>query len=100
MKKIFDKQKPMKNKIIMKNKKFRFVFKDVDDEKFRKVHKYLTHLKDISSVKKMINMKKKFEKADPNEEPEEAPKEAPKEAPEPEEDYSAKHEDYEKEYYD
>ncbi len=96
MKKIFDKQKPMKNKIIMKNKKFRFVFKDVDDEKFRKVHKYLTHLKDISSVKKMINMKKKFEKADPNE----APNEEPEEAPEPEEDYSAEHEDYEKEYYD
>lgn len=68
----------MKNKIIMKNRKVRFVFKDVDDVKFRKIHKYLTHLKDINSVKKMMKVKRKLE------------------APVPEE--VSEHEDYEEEY--
>ena len=65
----------------MKNKKYRFVFKDVDDKKFRKIHKYLTRLEDVSSVKKMIKIKKKLEEAGPAPEPEEVPEQ------EPEEDY-------------
>jgi len=67
----------MKNKIILKNRKYRFVFKDVDKKKFIKIHKYLTRLEDISSVKKMIKIKKKFNE-------EEAVQEAGP-APEPEE---------------
>ena len=90
MKKIFDKQKPMKNKIVMKNKKFRFVFKDVDEKKFMKVHKYLTRLQDTNSVQKMINMKKKFEQQELMEQT----------APEPEEDYSSEHENYEEKSYE
>jgi len=66
----------MRNKIILKNKKVRFIFKDVSEKKFMKIHKYLTRLEDESSVKKMIKMKKKFDQQD---------KEEP--IPQPEEEY-------------
>ncbi len=66
----------MKNKVILKNRNHRFVFRDVEDEKFRKVYKYL-----------LAGKKKKSKK------PKKVPKPAP--APEPEEEYEEEYEDYE-----
>jgi len=68
----------MKNKVILKNRNFRFVFRNVEDEKFKKVYKYLAGLK----KKEKTEVKK--------------PKEVPEQAPKPEE-VEAEYEDYEEE---
>ena len=63
----------MKNKIILKNRKFRFVFRNVDSAQFKKVYKYLLGLK--KEEKKVKEVPKQLPK----------PKEAEaKQAPEPE----------------
>jgi len=67
----------MKNKVILKNRNSRFVFKNVEDEKFRKVYKFL-----VGDKKK----KKKVKKL----------KQEPEQAPKPEE-VEAEYEDYEEE---
>ena len=69
----------MKNKIVIKNRKFRFVFKNVEDEKFKKVYKYLL-------VDKKQKKKIKKPKEEPAPEPEEETEEAEEYEYEEEED--------------
>ncbi len=70
----------MKNKIVIKNRKFRFVFKNVEDEKFKKVYKFL-----IGDKKQKKKVKKK-PKEEPAPEPEEETEEAEEYEYEEEED--------------
>ncbi len=71
----------MKNKIVIKNRKFRFVFKNVEDEKFKKVYKFL-----IGDKKQKKKIKKPKEEPEVIPEPEEETEEAEEYEYEEEED--------------
>lgn len=65
----------MKNKVILKARNFQATFKNIDEKKFVKIHRFLTRLEDVESVKKVLSkkekliaMKKKLEEKEASEE--------------------------------